>query len=436
MRRSTRPPLLRPGWIVFALFALNPVWWLMGLGGFVWSMAAFPLLIWLLLRKHIVRPPAVALYAIYVGWAALSMIRLDKYTRFMTAGLRLAAYATALMLAYYVYNERRVSRATFVRWIGAFWVAAIAGGYLGLLLPNGRLNFTPASLLLPGAITSNDFVGNLVRPRFAQVQMFLGFPVARPSTLFGFTNEWGGNVGLLTPFFVAATLYSDNPRHRRWGVIGLVAALPPTLLSVNRGLWLSMGLILAIVAVRSFILGRTAPLKFFGGAVVVVIGLLMFTPIGSLVSGRLSESDASARQGIYREAWEGALRSPILGWGGPRPSTNPFSPAVGTHGHLWFAMFSHGFVGLGLYLAWMIWAMMSARVRRDPVSVMLATVIFVGFVQMFFYKMLPVSIAIILVAIGLLFRDDRPPSAAAADRDETTDQTNVRSLDSDRLVAT
>jgi polysaccharide biosynthesis protein PslJ len=419
VRVVARPPLLKPGWIVFALFALNPVWWVMGIGGFVWSMAALPLLIWLLLRKHIVRPPAVALYAIYVGWAALSMVRLDKYTRFLTAGLRLAAYATALMLAYYVYNERRVSRATFVRWIAAFWVAAIAGGYLGLLFPNGRLNMTPASMLLPGAIANNDFIGNLVRPRFAQVQMFLGFPIARPSALFGFTNEWGGNVGLLTPFFVAATLYSDNPRHRRWGVIGLVAALPPMLLSVNRGLWLSMAVILAIVALRSFVLGRTAPLKFFGAAFVVIIGVLVITPIGSLVSGRLSQSDASARAGIYREAWQGALQSPILGWGGPRPSENPFSPAVGTHGHLWFAMFSHGFVGLGLYIAWMVWAMVSARGRRDPVSVMLATVVFVGFVQMFFYKMLPVSIAIILVAIGLLFRDVPISTTKSTERDES-----------------
>lgn len=412
MRPAARPPLLRPGWIAFSLFALNPVWWLMGLGGFVFSMAAFPLAIWILLRRNLMRPPSVAIFAIYVGWALLSMIRLDKFTRFLTAGLRFAAYATALMLAYYVYNERRVLRTTFINWMAAFWVAAIAGGYLGLLVPNGRLSVTPASLVLPGAIKNNDFVGNLVRPRFAQVQDFLGFPVARPAALFGFTNEWGGNVGLLTPFFVAATVYSDDPNRRRLGLIGLVISMPPMLLSVNRGLWLSVAVILTVAAVRSFVLGRTAPLKMLAGALVVVTAVLALTPVGSLVSGRLSESDSSAREGIYKEAWAGALQSPILGWGGPRPSSNPFSPAVGTHGHLWFAMFSHGLIGLALYVLWMIWAMFESRVRRDPVSVMLATVVFVGFVQMFFYKMLPVSLPIILVAIGLLHRPVDPPRQA------------------------
>jgi hypothetical protein len=417
VRAAGRPPLLRPGWIAYSLFALNPVWWMMGLGGFVFSMAAFPLLIWILLRRDLVRPPSVALFAIYVGWALLSMIRLDTFTRFLTAGLRFAAYATALMLAYYVYNERRVLRTTFINWMAGFWVAAIAGGYLGLLVPYGRLSVTPASLLLPSSVDDNEFVSNLVRPRFAQVQDFLGFPIARPAVLFGFTNEWGGNVGLLMPFFVAATLYSDNPRRRRWGLIGLVLSIPPMLLSVNRGLWLSVAVILTVAAVRSFMLGRTAPLKLLAGAIVTVTALVALTPIGALVSGRLSESDASAREGIYREAWAGALESPILGWGGPRPSANPFSPAVGTHGHLWFAMFAHGLIGLALYVGWMIWAMLESRVRRDPVSVMLATVVFVGFVQMFFYKMLPVSLPIILVAIGLLHRplDPHEPSLDAAD---------------------
>ena len=295
------------------------------------------------------------------------------------------------------------------------WVAAIVGGYLGLILPNGRLSVTPVSLILPDSIANDEFVGNLVRPRFAQVQNFLGFPVARPSALFGFTNEWGGNVGLLTPFFVAATLFSDNPQRRRWGVIGLLAALPPMMLSVNRGLWLSAAAIMALVALRSFLLGRPGPLKFFGAAVVVIVALLALTPIGGLVSGRLSESDTGAREGIYREAWAGALESPIFGWGGPRPSANPFSPPVGTHGHLWFAMFAHGFVGLGLYLAWMGWAMLRSRVHRDPVSVMLAAVVFVGFVQMFFYKMLPVSLPIISLRLesspGVSDSDAAPMSA-------------------------
>jgi hypothetical protein len=406
-RAVGRPPLLPPGWIVFALFTLNPVFWLMGVGAFIWSMAAIPLLVWVIMRRGLERPPTVGLFTVYVLWACASGIMLDRFTRFLTFGFRIGVYTTAVCLAYYVYNERRVSRTTFINWVAWMWVWAIIGGYLGLMFPHVRVT-TPASILLPRSISGNEFVANLTRPRFAQVQNLFGVPIPRPSTLFAFTNEWGGNVGLLTPFFVAATLYSLDPKRKRLGVIGLAVGVPPMILSVNRGLWLSVGAIFAIVAVRSFLNGRTAPLKMLAAAIVVVAALLAFTPIGTIVGGRLSESDAGSRAGIYQEAWQGALDSPILGWGGPRPSENPFSPSVGTHGHFWFAMFAHGLVGLFLYVSWLVWAMYRVCSRHDPVSIMLASVVFVGALQFFFYNMFPSPLPIILTAIGLLFRaDDR-----------------------------
>ena len=224
--------------------------------------------------------------------------------------------------------------------------------------------------------------------------------------MFAFTNEWGANVGLLTPFFVAATLYSTDPRRRRAGVIGLLIAVPPMILSVNRGLWLSVGAIFSVVAVRSFLSGRTAALKLLAAGILVVAALLLATPVGEIVAGRLSESDAGARAGIYAEAWAGAKASPVLGWGGPRPSENPFSPSVGTHGHLWYSMFAHGLVGMALYLAWIGWAMYRGSHRHDPVSIALASVIFVGALQMFFYNAFPSPLPIMLIAVGLLYRND------------------------------
>ncbi len=408
MRAAGRPPILQPGWIVYALFVMNPLFWVLGLGGFIWSMAALPLAAWLLLRPHLERPPTVGLFGVYVLWAAFSVVKLDRFSRVITFSFRFGVYLTSLGLAYYVYNERRVLRATFVNWMAMFWVWAIIGGYLGLLLPRVRFKATLASILLPPSIGSNEFVGNLVRPRFAQIQNIFGVPIPRPSTLFAFTNEWGGNVGLLTPFFVAATLYSPDPRRRRLGVVGLVIGVPPMILSVNRGLWLSVIAIFAVVAVRSLLNGRTAPLKLLAAGIFFVSILMALTPIGTIVGGRLSEDDSGSRAGIYSEAWNGALDSPILGWGGPRPSINPFSPSVGTHGHIWFAMFSHGFVGLGLYLAWLVWAMYRVSHRHDQVSIMLASVIFVGALQAFFYNMFSGSLPIILISLGLVFRRDDP----------------------------
>ena len=415
------PRLLKPGWVVFAVFTLYPLWWGLGLGGFVWGLAAFPLWVLILLRHRIVMPPTTWLFAMYIGWSLVTIVRLDRMTRYLSFGFRFGALLTSLGLAIYVFNERRVTRRRFIRWVAWLWVAGIVGGYLGLLMPYGRINTTLASVLLPRAVTNNEFVGHLVRPGFAQVQNLFGVAVPRPSTLFPYTNEWGGNVGLLTPFFIASFLYSPSFRERRFGAAMLILAAPPMLLSVNRGLWISVGVILVVVALRSFVQGNNGPIRVVAGAVVLVAVVLAFTPLGEVVNGRLSETDAGTRANIYREAWEGARESPVLGWGGPRPSANPFAPSIGTHGHFWLVMFANGFVGLALYLSCVLFAIRTAWRPRDPVSTMLACVVIIGGLQMFFYNLLPASLPIILVAVGLMTRPteertvvSRLPLAAAA----------------------
>jgi hypothetical protein len=72
-------------------------------------------------------------------------------------------------------------------------------------------------------------------------------------------------------------------------------------------------------------------------------------------------------------------------------------------------MFAHGFVGLALYVSWVVMTITRSLSRRDPLSMMLACVIIVGGVQMFFYNLLPTSIPIILAAIGLISRNDQVP---------------------------
>ncbi len=408
-RAIGRPALLPPGWIVAALFTFNPLWWALGLGDFAWCLAVFPLWTWIVMRHDLKIPPSTWLLMLFLAWAMVTVVRLDRFTRVLSFGFRYSSYLTALGLAIYVHNEVRVTRQRFIRWVAWFWVAAIIGGYLGLLMPNGRISVTLASTVLPNSITSNDFVGHLVRPGFAQVQNLFGIAIPRPKTLFSFTNEWGGNVGLLTPFFVASFLYSPKRSDRKFALVMAVVAIPPVVMSVNRGLWMSLILIFVVTAYRNFLQGRTAALKALVVASGVVAALLGFTALGDIVVGRLSESDAGAREGIYGEAWRGALASPILGWGGPRPSVNPFSPPVGTHGQAWLVMFSHGLVGLALYIWWALLAIVKSLRFRDQVSMMLATVVMAGAMQALFYNLLPTSLPIILTAIGLL---SRPADAA------------------------
>lgn len=407
---TTHEPLLRPGWIVFALFSLNPLWWLLGFGDISWCIMAIPLWIWVITRHNFVMPPSVGLFIAYILWTVLTITQLDRASRLFAFGFRLTSMLTAAALAIYVFNERRVTREKFADWISWFWIAAIIGGYLGLIIPSQRLPFTLASVVLPKAIKANELVNNMIRPGFAQQQDQFGVAAVRPKTLFPFTNEWGGNVGLLTPFFVVSWVMSEIKRRRIVGWIALVLAMVPIVKSVNRGLWLSLIVFAVIYAVRAVFSGRPAVLVLMIVVGVAITTIILATPLKTVIVERLSsERSTDARAGIYKEAFEGAKASPVFGNGGPRPSKNPYSPPIGTHGQFFLVMFAHGFIGLGLYLAWSVASVMSAFQRIDRFSIVISITVVMGALQMFFYNLMPQSLPIMLVALGLACR---PPDQA------------------------
>ena len=145
-------PLLRPGWLVFALFALNPLWWALGFGDLSWCLAAFPVWAWILTRRQFVMPPSVGLFLCFITWTLMTVTQLDRGSRLFAFSFRFLSLCTAAGLAIYVYNERRVTRLQLARWISWFWIAAMFGGYLGLLLPNGRIGTTLARLRKLGKV--------------------------------------------------------------------------------------------------------------------------------------------------------------------------------------------------------------------------------------------------------------------------------------------
>jgi len=399
--------MLKPGWIITAIFPMFPLWWLLGLGGFVYPIAGMVLIGWVLGHRRLMIPPSTGLFVLFLGWVLLSFTQLDSGPRGIVFFYRFFAYVAAVRLLIYVINERRVTREWIIRMVGIFWIMCVIGGWVGLLIPTFRMPATLASILFPRSLSQNEFLGQLIRPGVAQLQVFLGFPLPRPKTFFGYTNDWGGNLGLLTPFFVVAFLRTKNLRRRRIGKIMLVVAVPPIVISVNRGLWISIALYVVYLAVRGLMAGRA---KQAGAGLVlgaIVLGIVV-SPLGSIVQSRLESTDADTREGIYQEAIDGAFERPILGWGGPRPSSNPESPAIGTHGHIFLLIFSHGFVGAALFCAWLLAAVVLAARRDDLDSVHLSAVLVIGVVQMLFYNLLPVSIPLMALALGLCLRGPDP----------------------------
>ena len=131
--------------------------------------------------------------------------------------------------------------------VGFFFIV-LAGGWLGVLMPNGGFTspMESAAAVEPGV--DNTFVHDLIHPAFAQVQDFLGYPLGRPKAPFVYTNDWGAVYALLCPLFFAVWL--QNPRRRLKGYAILGVSLVPVFLSLNRGLWLSLGIALLYAGTR------------------------------------------------------------------------------------------------------------------------------------------------------------------------------------------
>ncbi|MDH5238337.1 MAG: O-antigen ligase family protein, partial [Acidimicrobiia bacterium] len=191
----------------------------------------------------------------------------------------------------------------------------------------------------------------------------------------------------------------------------LVLSLVPIVVSVNRGLWLSLAASFLYVTVRRAGSGRALPaIRLVLGALVVVL-FITLTPLGDLVADR-AESDHSnrSRATLVSLTLDQVQDSPLVGFGAPRPDEeNPNLPPVGTHGQIWTVLFSHGWVGailFGLFLVVLAWR---TREDLDDVHLWLHAVTVGLLVQMWFYNLFPGALALGFVAAGLLLRRRRLP---------------------------
>jgi hypothetical protein len=414
-------PALPWGWPVFALFLGFPVWWALGLAQFIWPVLATPMLLAMIMRGHIRVPRGFGIWILFLLWMLASSIRLDEAQRWIVFLDHFAIYGSATVLFLYVFNaspQGSLSLRNVLLVMNGFWAIVVVGGFLGLVAP-GKSFTTPMEVLLPGGLSGNPFVHDLVHPDFAQVQDFLGYPVPRPTAPFVYTNEWGANIALLTPFALAAWGQIRSRLWRRVSTLLLFASVIPIVVSLNRGLWLSLGFGLAYASVRLALQGRAKALGvvvFF----VLVTGLLVATtPLGNLFSDRLTSPQSNGtrtRAALYEEAATDVLGSPLLGFGAPRPSSRGSNlPSVGTHGQLWLVLVSNGIPGAILFYGWFLHCWWASR-RGRGVGLWIHVVLLIALVQAPYYGMMPVPIHLIMIAAALVWRDSRLPAAGERGR--------------------
>lgn len=405
-RRPYRPeadaPL--PTWPFTLMFAALPLWFLVGLSGFMWVVLAAPMLASLSRRRDLVLPARFMWWVLLCAAVLCSVVSIDSAGRFVGWLLRFGYYIGAAITMIYVLNGRSsLTVWKVVRVMVYLWLATVAGGYLAFVL--GDLKFaSPVAYVMPGVLRENEFVTTLITPSFAEIQDIIGFPIPRPKAPFPYTNSWGSMLGLLTPFALIAlrdTRVGLSPRLLK---VALIAAIIPGVVSLNRGLWISLGVGVAYVTLRLGAAGQSRALR---NAIIALTGLaivIFVTPLGDLIITRFATGHSdSDRLQMVTSALRGAMERPVFGWGGPRPNERNL-PSVGTHGQAWFVVFSYGFTGMvGYFGAFASWAWMTRR-QLSITGLWCHTVVVIGLVQAFFYLHVPHQMYTMMVAAALAIR--------------------------------
>jgi hypothetical protein len=388
-------------WPFFGMVALYPLWFLLGLNGFMWVALAVPMTISLLQRENIVVPRGFGLWAIFLVGATGSVISIDGVPRLAGWALRYGYYIGATAFLIYVLNGgRSLSVPKIVRAFTQLWMAAVVGGYLAFVI--GSVRYTaPLGYALPAALLENDLINTLVHPSFADVQDILnqGTLLPRPKAPFNYTNEWGSMLALLTPFALMARSGVNAGYSPRLINIMLAASIVPAVVSLNRGLWLSLGVGLIYAGLRLGLGGRAEIALKVALGLIITGTLVWLSPLGDLIQTRLDTGHSNEdRFSLVVAALEGAAERPFFGWGAPRPNPNPNLPSVGTHGQMWFTLFSYGIVGAIGYVGFM--ANLGLRTLRQTsnAGIWANTVLLIGGVQFFFYLHIPVQMFTMLAA--------------------------------------
>jgi O-antigen ligase len=421
-----RRRFLPAGWAVAAMIAGYPVWWLLGLGGFIWLILAAPMAAWLVAQRRLSLPRGFPIYVVFLCFVLASVVQVDSGDRLAGYVLRLTWYLAAAILWLYLANtESKISTRRLVSMIVILWLATVVGGWLGLLLPHTEFA-SPLTRVLPENVANNELVHSMITPGFAEVQHSYTGTLARPKAPYFYTNGWGSAMALLTPFAIGALSVPGIRPSRRVIQFGLAASAIPIVLSLNRGLWVLLTVGVLYTVLRRSRHGRSKGLLYIVLGLVVVGVLVMATPLGDPVRDQLGSrtADSNERRTIlYEETISRTMESPFLGQGAPRPSEET-AQSVGTHGQIWMVMFSHGFIAAGLWL--MMFGILVWRTRDPSTNLGMAVhvVLLLGMLEMLFYGQIPHQLFIVVMAVSIAYREarvtDALPSPVLVNTQETS----------------
>ncbi|GIF06489.1 hypothetical protein [Actinoplanes siamensis] len=425
-----------PAWPVTGILLFYPLWWALGLGVLIFPLMAASMLFLLIRRRAAGRPlllpPGFAWWAIFLVAVVVSIAALGADPagtvveraagRLPAVVYKLAMYVSLTVLLLYAGNlrEPELPRRRLVRLLAAMFVVTVLGGLLGMVA--GRFEFTsPVEWLLPHGVRSKGFVRSLVHPYAAQIMDLVGGEAPRPAAPWGYTNTWGNNFCLLAGWLLVAAAATASRRKRALAWLCLLVSVAPAVVSLNRGLWIGIGVILLYVSARYVLAGKLWILGALTLAAAAVAVALSATPLGGTVQARLDNGKSNGVRAFLTErALAGFAESPVIGYGGTRNTLGGRNSitvgessecercgnfTIGGNGQLWQLLFAHGAVGAAGYLGFFAYGLWRFRHDRSAIGVAGSAALVSSFSAMLWYNSLVTPLAFLVLAYALLWRN-------------------------------
>lgn len=417
-----------PAWPIWALLVGYPVWWALGFGGLSVVVLAVPMAVILWRRRPLRLPRGLGLWALLLAGYALSALTLAEMPpdtfgalgagRLIGYVMRLCLYVSLLITVLYLGNltERELPQLRLVRMMGVLFATTVAGGLLGVFFPSFEFT-SPVERVLPGWIGGNSFVQNIIHPTAAQMQKVLGHASPRPEAPFEWANAWGSNASVLLIWFVVGWWVYGGRQRKAVAVVLIALASIPIVYSLNRGLWIGLGLAALYVMVR--VGGRTR--LAIGAAAAAGALVFALSPLASLVSQRLDNPHSNDIRAFTVSATiEAAGHSPVIGFGNTRNALGNHRtittgktewcgecghPPLGSDGQLWLLIITQGFVGAALYVAFFAGATFRHWRDRSPIGLAGVLVMLLVLFYMFVYDGLVTPLSLYLISFALLWRN-------------------------------
>jgi hypothetical protein len=430
------PSRSRAGWPLSVVFIGFPLWWVLGLGALIFMIMAVPMAVFLYRRRAVlVVPRGFGAWLLFLLWALLGIAVLwadapgavpgGGISRVFVYGWRMTWYLSCTIALLYVGNlrEDELPSDRIGRLLAYMFVVTTAGGLLGSFFPHLQLT-SPVEMVLPQGLADNDFLRDAIHPKTATIETITGAAQARPMAPFAYANTWGAAYAFFLPYFGITWVVRGDRWRRLFALPILLASLWPVVYSLDRGLWVALGLIAVFVTFKMILWrgGRAVAWTL----VVLMVGSVVFvlSPLPGMIQKRLDNPHSNNRRYMLAEQTvRSALSgSPVVGFGttrnvqgnletlggGSRPGCKACgAPPLGTQGHIWLLIFANGLVGTVMFLTFFVVRFIRHWRDRSAYGMAGCCAVLACGLFLLIYDLVEVPLYTVMIAVALMWRAQR-----------------------------